>query len=203
MKKNLLKMKRQEYKFLVNRLELNVLKRKFNLKKKFEPRKINSYYFDTLFLKDFIDSEEGTVPRKKLRFRWYGKFLSNEGNFEIKITEDLIRKKKKIKIKNFKLEINSLLREFNFKYHPIVKVSYNRDYYNSKSFNIDMNYDTNITYERVGKDYNSTSIVKDLNNIFEIKDDLQKSPDRFLKDLNHTRTRFSKYSEAIKKLGLV
>jgi hypothetical protein len=196
-------MKRQEYKFLVNRLELNVLKRKFNLKKKFEPRKINSYYFDTLFLKDFIDSEEGTVPRKKLRFRWYGKFLSNEGNFEIKITEDLIRKKKKIKIKNFKLEINSLLREFNFKYHPIVKVSYNRDYYNSKSFNIDMNYDTNITYERVGKDYNSTSIVKDLNNIFEIKDDLQKSPDRFLKDLNHTRTRFSKYSEAIKKLGLV
>ena len=66
-------MKRQEYKFLVNRLELNVLKRKFNLKKKFEPRKINSYYFDTLFLKDFIDSEEGTVPRKKLRFRWYGK----------------------------------------------------------------------------------------------------------------------------------
>ena len=61
-------MKRQEYKFLINRLELNVLKKKFNLRKKFEPRKINSYYFDTSFLKDFVDSEEGTVPRKKLRF---------------------------------------------------------------------------------------------------------------------------------------
>jgi len=196
-------MKRQEYKFLINRLELNVLKKKFNLRKKFEPRKINSYYFDTSFLKDFVDSEEGTVPRKKLRFRWYGKFLSDEGNFEIKTTEDLIRRKEKIKVKNYKLEIDLIMRRFNLKYFPIVKVSYNRDYYNSKIFNLDMNYDTNITYERVNKNYKSMSMVKDLNNIFEVKDNLKKSPDRFLKDLNHTKIRYSKYVEAIKKLGLI
>ena len=75
----------------------------FKLRKKFESRQINSYYFDTPFLKDFIDSEEGTVPRKKLRFRWYGKKKTKIGNFEIKITDDLVRKKEKIKIENFDL----------------------------------------------------------------------------------------------------
>ena len=74
-------MKRQEYKFSINRLDLNILKKEFKLRKKFESRQINSYYFDTPFLKDFIDSEEGTVPRKKLRFRWYGKKKNENRKF--------------------------------------------------------------------------------------------------------------------------
>jgi hypothetical protein len=196
-------MKRQEYKFLINRFELNILKKKLKLRKKYKSRRINSYYFDTLFLKDFIDSEEGTVPRKKLRFRWYGKKKLNEGNFEIKITEDLVRKKQKIAIENFNLEIKKMLKKFKSKYYPIIKVSYDRDYFKSNISNLDMNYDTNIIYERLSRDYKKTSKIYDFNNIFEVKDNLNISPDNFLKYINHKRIRFSKYSEGIKKLNLI
>ena len=195
-------MKRQEYKFSINRLDLNILKKKFKLRKKFESRQINSYYFDTPFLKDFIDSEEGTVPRKKLRFRWYGKKKTKIGNFEIKITEDLVRKKEKIKIENFDLEINKILHRFKFKYIPIIKVSYQRDYFKSSISNLDMNYDTDIIYERLGKNYQKISKVHDFTNIFEVKDNFYISPDSFLKFINHKRIRFSKYSEGVKKLNL-
>ena len=195
-------MKRQEYKFLINRFELNILKKKLKLRKKYKSRIINSYYFDTIFLKDFIDSEEGTVPRKKLRFRWYGKKQLKVGNFEIKITEDLIRKKEKIKIEDFDLEIKKILKRYKPNYIPIIKVIYNRDYFKSTISNLDMNYDTNIIYERLGKDYKKTSKVYDFNNIFEVKDNLYISPDSFLKYINHKRIRFSKYSEGIKKLNL-
>jgi len=195
-------MKRQEYKFLLNRFELNILKKKLKLRKKYKTRRINSYYFDTIFLKDFVDSEEGTVPRKKLRFRWYGKKQSNIGNFEIKITEDLIRKKEKIKIENFDLEIKNILKKFKTNYYPIIKVSYNRDYFKSNVSNLDMNYDTNIIYERLNKNYKKTSKIYDFKNIFEVKDNLNISPDNFLKYISHKRIRFSKYSEGIKKLNL-
>ena len=195
-------MKRQEYKFLINRFELNILKKKFKLRKKYKSRIINSYYFDTVFLKDFVDSEEGTVPRKKLRFRWYGKKQLNIGNFEIKITEDIVRKKEKIKIENFDLEIKNILKKFKINYYPIIKVSYNRDYFKSNLSNLDMNYDTNIVYEKLNKNYEISSKIYDTNNIFEVKDNLNISPDNFLKHINHKRTRFSKYSEGIKKLNL-
>ena len=92
--------------------------------------------------------------------------------------------------------------EFGPNYIPIIKVTYNRDYFKSTISNLDMNYDTNIIYERLGKDYKKTSKVYDFNNIFEVKDNLYISPDSFLKYINHKRIRFSKYSEGIKKLNL-
>ena len=44
---------------------------------------------------------------------------------EIKFTEDLIRKKEKITIENFDLEIKNILKKFKPNYYPIIKVSYN------------------------------------------------------------------------------
>ena len=116
-------MKRQEYKFLINRFDLNVLKKKLKLRKKYKSRRINSYYFDTLFLKDFIDSEEGTVPRKKLRFRWYGKKKSNVGNFEIKNYRGFGKKKGKNKIENFDLEIKKFLKDINLIIYQLLRLA--------------------------------------------------------------------------------
>ena len=121
---------------------------------------------------------------------------------EIKITEDLVRKKEKIKIDNFDLEIKKILRRFKYKYIPIIKVSYKRDYFKSNISNLDMNYDTDIVYERLSKNYQKISKVHDFTNIFEVKDNLYISPDSFLKFINHKRIRFSKYSEGVKKLNL-
>ena len=41
------------------------------LRKLYIPRKINSCYFDNEALQSFQDSDEGSLPRKKIRFRWY------------------------------------------------------------------------------------------------------------------------------------
>ena len=41
------------------------------MKKLFPDREIHSEYLDTKELKMFSDSEEGILPRKKIRIRWY------------------------------------------------------------------------------------------------------------------------------------
>ncbi|MDC1014855.1 VTC domain-containing protein, partial [Candidatus Pelagibacter sp.] len=41
-----------------------------------EPRIINSLYYDTPNLIMFHNSEEGVLPRKKIRIRWYNKNLN-------------------------------------------------------------------------------------------------------------------------------
>ena len=53
-------------------------------------RQINSIYFDTNNFKDFKNNFEGTVPRKKVRIRFYG------NNYDIKNF---------FKLKNYYLEI--------------------------------------------------------------------------------------------------
>ena len=65
---------------------------KLGMKPLFEPRLITSVYFDTIDLNMFNDSEEGVLPRKKVRIRWYGnskifalenKISSIEGRFKL------------------------------------------------------------------------------------------------------------------------
>ena len=50
----------------------------------YPPRTIISYYFDTANMQMFCDSEEGTLPRKKVRYRRYGQ--SKKFTKEIKIS---------------------------------------------------------------------------------------------------------------------
>ena len=51
-------------------------------------RYITSLYFDTENYKSLVESEEGIVPRKKIRFRTYDKFLNSKKEifYEKKIT---------------------------------------------------------------------------------------------------------------------
>ena len=193
-------MPRQEYKFLINsNYEINWIKKKFGLKKKYIGRKINSYYFDTVDLNDYIDSEEGTVPRKKLRYRWYGKKFSKKGNFEIKRTFDLKRTKEKYEILDYMSQIKLYLKKFKKNYIPTVKISYDREYYFSKKYSADFTFDTNIFFERLNKNYNKISRVCDQKKLLEVKIDLRKSPDNILSYLNFKRVRNSKYCNAIQK----
>ena len=53
-------------------------------KKIFEPRTIQSLYFDNLKLDMYNDSIEGSVPRKKIRIREYPKKNDTNIYFEIK-----------------------------------------------------------------------------------------------------------------------
>ena len=78
---------RTEEKILSNCLQNNLLKNfllKNNATKIHDDRVISSLYFDNKFFQMFKDSEEGCVPRKKIRIRKYSN--SNLINFEIKIS---------------------------------------------------------------------------------------------------------------------
>ena len=71
---------RKEKKFRVTTPDFYAFKNKLlneGMTELYEPRRINSIYFDTGNLNMFFDSEEGTLPRKKIRVRWY----NDEQNF--------------------------------------------------------------------------------------------------------------------------
>lgn len=195
-------MNRQEYKFLINRTHFEKIKSKLILIKKYNKRIVNSYYYDTVNLDDFIDSDEGTIPRKKIRFRWYGNKKVKQGNFEIKETFDLKRKKTKLKIDNFGTDISNILDKYKKNYQPILKISYDREYYYSNLLRLDITYDANISYERINKNYMKMSKFKETSNILEIKTAVSYDPNFFLSTLGNKIVKNSKYCVAINKLSI-
>ena len=80
---------RKEKKFRLTLSDFQILK--FSLFERgmnelYPERKVQSYYYDTKDLKMFKDSDEGILPRKKIRVRKYNE--ENIYNQEIKITSE-------------------------------------------------------------------------------------------------------------------
>ena len=73
----LLEMLRTENKFILKNKNIDTFFNQNSLYKIYAQRKIFSVYFDTDNFKDFYTSEEGTVPRKKIRFRTYNSLIIN------------------------------------------------------------------------------------------------------------------------------
>ena len=108
---------RNEIKIKSNILDhLNALKEK-KLSKSFPDRKINSIYFDTHNLDYFIDGEEGTTPRIKVRYRWYDNDGFYNGHIELKKKSNFysIKNRHKLKIySNYDLRKKLLKLQVNF-----------------------------------------------------------------------------------------
>lgn len=167
---------------------------KNNGKKIFADRKVNSIYFDNEFLDMHSDSEEGVVPRKKIRIRYYGddskskdkillekKVSSAEGRFK---TSKIIVDEKKF----FNLGI------FDNNYglcKPKIKIEYLRSYY--EIFQTRMTIDTNILYSR----FKSSLKKKDESIIVELKSNNLKILEHLNSKFPFNRLRFSKYSRAV------
>ena len=97
----------------------------------------------------FNQSEEGIVPRKKVRIRWY----ENKNNFtlEKKISGIEGRFKTTKKLMNF-TNVNDLLKTnfFDKDYgslYPTLMISYDRAYYSLKKMRI--TFDSNIEYKNL------------------------------------------------------
>ena len=85
---------RKENKYRVTRAEYHKMKSALasnGMKLLYKPRKVISAYFDSIDLQMYCDSEEGVLPRKKVRIRWYSnnkgftlekKTSSEEGRFK-------------------------------------------------------------------------------------------------------------------------
>ncbi len=194
-------MKRQEQKYLINMEEFSKILKKFKVFKSYKSRIINSIYFDDKNFKNYFDSEEGTVPRKKIRFRFYGdaKKINFENKFigkiEIKETHQNFRLKKGLdtEAKNYYFLEKIVNKTFNKKLNGVCMISYRRHYYENKD--IRFTYDENIKCNN----------LKSLNNYFFDKNVVEakfKNPN--ILELNSIFgdkvVRFSKYSMAISKL---
>lgn len=164
-------------------------------------REIHSIYFDTYSYYVFADSEEGVLPRKKIRIRSYPndtnkiykletKISSIEGRF--KKTQNLSEKERLNYIEN------SYFDNLYGDMYACCKVQYNRQYFIKDGIRI--TYDNNIKYSQVNE---STGIsVFENKCVFEIKTDYKKNQDFINNLIPFPRARFSKFSEAIKLLGL-
>tara|TARA_B100000768_G_C11263301_1_gene369825 strand:- start:234 stop:851 length:618 start_codon:yes stop_codon:yes gene_type:complete len=202
-------LQRNELKFALSNKDLLFFKKKFTLFKTFPQRKIFSIYFDTFHLNDFNDSEEGSVPRKKIRLRYYdvsskdfNKTSILNGNLEIKKTFDSYRSKQKIAIKDNLL--NSIRTACNYgttKRHPVCAISYTRNYYKY----IDgtrLTIDKNIMYFPIKDSLPTKYSFIENNRIIEMKiENINCNKSLHSDYLDTFRIRFSKYCEAIKKIN--
>ena len=161
----------------------------------FEPRLITSVYFDTIDLNMFHDSEEGVLPRKKVRIRWYdnskifrleNKTSSIEGRFKVttkledNISESEIFTKNRVDAQYGHIQ-------------PILKVSYKRSYFMFNEMRI--TFDRDITYQNLN--YANRRKYYDPERAIEIKIPVN-CPDDFVESLvPYPTTRFSKYSRGL------
>ena len=129
---------------------LNNFLNKNDAKKIHEDRIIKSLYFDNKFFSMFQDSEEGIVPRKKIRLRNYSN--SHIYLLEIKISsvEGRFKTSEKIMKEEFDLYQKKGILDRNYGIcNPKVFVSYNRSYY--KIFGRRITLDKNIRYQSFDK----------------------------------------------------
>jgi len=160
----------------------------------FKSRIISSIYFDTVDLNMFHDSEEGVLPRKKVRIRWYdeleeftfeAKTSSIEGRF--KLTDKLVNS-----IHSNEITKNRIDLQYGH-LQPILKVSYERSYFMLNEMRI--TFDKHITYQHLR--YLNKRKYFDPERVIEIKIPATCSDDFVEKYIPYSTARFSKYSRGL------
>ena len=167
-------------------------------KKIYEPRIIESLYFDNHNLQTYHDSVEGLVPRKKIRLRTYPN--NNDENLYLEIKHSSIegrfKTRKKINNKEFEEKISSGIFDNNYGLcTPKLYVKYKREYLFIKDFRISI--DTDITYRNFITNYqcNDDRVIAELKTSISKKD-----TDELIEEFPIQRIRFSKYCFGVEKL---
>jgi len=159
-------------------------------------RRIFSTYLDTPAFDIFKASEEGSVPRKKIRVRTYNadNHFENDNTLEIKISSVEGRFKTSEDLSQG--EVSKLLSQgyFDDMYGnclPAVSVAYDREYF--QIFGVRLTIDTDIHYLAKGSNFP----IRDFSIAVEIKAAHDASQDALAEAFPMQRTRFSKYARAI------
>lgn len=161
----------------------------------FKPRIISSIYFDTVDLNMFHDSQEGLLPRKKVRIRWYdereeftleSKTSSIEGRFKVTDKlENCLHDKEELTKNYIDAQYGCL--------QPVLKVSYERSYFVLNEMRI--TFDKHITYQNLR--YANERKYFDPERVIEIKIPVNCSDDFVEKYIPYSTARFSKYSRGL------
>ena len=187
--------KEKKYSFLSNdfhRVKSYFLKQGF--KKIYYNREVNSCYFDNNLFSMFHESEEGVLPRKKIRVRWYDGKIFNK---ETKVSSIEGRYKITQKLENIN-NINLLLKTGFFdrlygRLYPVLIINYLRQYYKFKDIRITI--DKNINYYNPKK--KSAKRYKDNYCVAEVKTPIDFNDDEIQKIVFFNTNRFSKYTRGI------
>jgi hypothetical protein len=161
----------------------------------YNPRQVQSVYFDTPSLSMFYESEEGILPRKKIRVRWYNndldaqlehKVSSHEGRF--KTTQPFTAALSESNLSSTKL-YDSLYGTI----VPTLKVSYSRRYFNYHRMRITFDFQIRYSYIKDGgkRDYLDPEVV------VEIKVPMTCGDDYIERFFPMSTSRFSKYSRGM------
>ena len=174
-------------------------------------RIVTSRYFDNFRLEIYHETQEGIIPRKKIRIRNYGSrnlnILKKNFSFEYKLSTDNMRLKNEKKFINH----NEFLKLCNFgiydkKYgtcFPILDISYKREYFFVK--NIRLTIDRSIEYKIVSPFLaeNLRQIShKDKMYVCELKAEFNYETNQLLNNFTFIRTKFSKYERGIELLEM-
>ncbi len=181
--------------FLIERLK------KLGFKRLYPTRKILSRYFDNKNFDLFRDSEEGLLPRKKIRIRCYPNYIDNiKYLMETKISsvEGRFKTSKPFNlISDDRLNDIQLIDCTHGVLKPVVEISYLREYYFFKGIRVTLDIDisyldlrcrTNYSYEERG--------------VLEVKAPDKTSLDFLISLIHEPRRRFSKYCNSIRYLNL-
>ncbi len=200
-------MKRIEKKYVFDQNILNQILNNSKAIRVYPSRQINSIYFDTNNFKDFKNNFEGTVPRKKVRIRFYGNNCDIKNFFklknyylEIKKTSYSSRSKKSIHLScdfNQVCKIINSSSYFNSKRFPKTYVSYERNYYKTID-NIRITVDRNIIYKKIDGNFKFLNTILENKIVLEVKNEGKFHDKSFEFDfLENFRTRFSKYYNSV------
>ena len=193
---------RKEIKLILNRRKSLDFKKKIISRgavEMYPKRKILSLYFDNLKKQSHIDSEEGVLPRQKIRIRTYPNEKIKKYLLEKKIssTEGRYKISKKITLeKYYKMMNQGFFDRMYGKIKPLLYVYYLREYYSLENFRITI--DEKINY----KIFRNKRIKKDTKSVIEIKFNKNLNEDNIINSFSNKLTRFSKYSNGINLMGL-
>ena len=169
--------------------------------KLFDSRIVSSTYFDNDELRMFKDSEEGSVPRKKIRIRSYTKrdHTKECSSLEVKITSVEGRYKTRTKSFNLKksLDMGILDKDYGI-CMPRVRVTYKRSYI--KIHNVRLTIDQDIEYIQISNKKKLLFKNLDPELAIEVKANNQVSIGYLYKMFPFERLRFSKYSHAMNSI---
>ena len=163
----------------------------------YQPRRIQSLYFDNQNYEMYTDSIEGLTPRKKIRVRNYPGTQDRNKYLEIKISSVEGRFKTRKIINQDKFSHIKKIGIYDNLYgtcRPIIYVIYDREYYQIGDVRISI--DENIKYSL----YTGRTLGYDQNPIVELKASIKKNTDDLINNFPFQRTRFSKYCNAFEKI---
>jgi len=159
-------------------------------------RIVNSEYYDNEKLQMFYDSEEGVLPRKKIRIRWYKDISKKKLEVKISSIEGRFKTSNDASQSTSGRYKNDL---YYGKISPSLLVRYKREYYEFKGLRF--TFDSSISYRNLRNQ--SKKIVKDRETVLEIKTSNLNIQDYIFKFIKVQTSRFSKYSRGIQQTKFI